>query len=100
MNTKIYLSILASLCIIAPQAIANENDQSSDEHYEITPIEDVFSGDMDQGFKYQLAGDAEEEGALKLFFKNTISENDVYDPTADAMSRINPAAGIQLHFDF
>lgn len=100
MNTKIYLSVLAVLCIIAPQAVANENNQSSAEQFEAISIEDAFSGDMDQGFKYQLAGDAEEEGALKLFFKNTISENDIYDPTADAMSRINPAAGIQLHFDF
>ena len=54
----------------------------------------------DKGFSYELAGNAEEEGALKLFVKNTTSEHEIFDINADDLNRIAPAAGIKIQFEF
>lgn len=62
--------------------------------------EQGFFAEEDKGFSYELAGDAEEEGALKLFVKNTASDHEIYDISADDLNRINPAAGIKLQFEF
>ena len=95
MKTLTSLGILTFLFLIAPQTIVNaaENDDR-------TLQEQIAMEDDESGFSFMFAGDPEEEGALKLFVKNTKSHNDLYDPTADSLSQISPAAGIQLHFDF
>lgn len=95
MKTLLSFGILTSLCVFAPQATVNasENDVQSFQ-------QQILLEDDESGFSYQFAGDAEEEGALRLFVKATKSQNDLYDPTADTLSQISPAAGIQLQFDF
>jgi len=54
----------------------------------------------DKGFSFELAGNAEEEGALKLFIKDTSSKHEIHDINADDLNRIAPAAGIKFQFEF
>jgi len=83
------------LCLLATfphHAIAyDDNFQRSEEP--------VLETD-DKGFAYHFIGNAEDEGAFKLFLKNTTSDHELIDPTADKMNAIQPAAGIKLQFEF
>lgn len=95
MKTFTSLGILTFLFLTAPQITVNASEIE-----DLSLQEQIKMEDDESGFSFMFAGDPEEEGALKLFVKNTKSHNDLYDPTADSLSQISPAAGIQLHFDF
>ncbi|NCT40727.1 MAG: hypothetical protein GW778_03580 [Alphaproteobacteria bacterium] len=101
MKTRTYLTILTFLCTVASQSFANETYKLNAQADKKSFMEEIF-GEYDDrdGIRYNFAGDAEEEGALKLFVKNTTSQNDLIDPSASALSKISPAAGIQLNFEF
>jgi len=96
MTVKKYAILFIFALAFAPISFAHAVEQDADFEFSEQP---VFEKE-DKGFSYELSGNAEEEGALKLFVKNAASEHEIYDINADDLNRITPAAGIKLQFDF
>ncbi len=96
MKNIIYSGFLLLTCSILPYANAQAFEPDTQYNFD----NDSALEKEGQGFSLELAGDPEEEGALELFVKNTSSEHEIHDITADDLNRINPAAGIKLQFEF
>ncbi|MFK7839368.1 MAG: hypothetical protein AB8B83_03475 [Bdellovibrionales bacterium] len=101
MKNMLYL-LVATFIFVCPNLVGANDEIPFEELYaDQTPIEELFgSADIINGFEYHFIGDAEEEGALKLFVINMSSDHDLHDPTANSLSKISPAAGIKLNFEF
>lgn len=86
------LTLLAFLCalLLPITSFAFEADG------EIFEPEPTIETD-EQGFSLHFSGDAEKEGALKLFVKAYEADDD---PTAAELNQITPAAGVKLKFEF
>ena len=92
MKRIIYTAFLMFVLTVSPFSGVQAVEQGSDK-------EQSFIKD-DKGFSFEIAEDEKEEVALKLFVKNTASEHEIYDISADDLNRINPAAGIKIQFGF
>ena len=92
MKRIIYTALLMFVLTVAPLSGVQAVEQGSDKEQSFI--------DEDKGFSFEIAEDEKEEVALKLFVKNTASEHEIYDISADDLNRINPAAGIKIQFGF
>ncbi len=97
MKTKIhFLSVMTLLLLIPQLGSAQDGYGLKNKPKNEKPVLKI---EENNGLTVRFLGE-EEEGALKLFIKNTTSNYDLRDPTADALNEISPAAGIQFKFEF
>lgn len=95
-KTTLY-SILATCLLLAFQPAHAEGFVHADTTPYIPPTS--LSVDDTGAMTYDFIGKDAEEGVVKLFVKN-VNNTQSYDPTAEDLNRITPAAGVKLYLEF